>query len=406
MSLAMCLATLAILGAGQPVLAQTQPATPVRLTVDEATARAFATNATYKARLLDRDVAASEIDIAREHPNPDLSYENQRDAPYHAFLLNVPIELGGKRANRVRVGEASRDVVNAELGRGSADLRAEVRRAFYRLLAADRRAEFARELSVVATRARDAAQARFDSGDAPRLDLVQAELARARVVNATATIDGERAALEYELDVLIGLPSGSRVEPAGELFADGLGSVDVTASGAPVDVAAAEGRARAAEAGVELAKALRVPDLALGGGLTYDAPPDFTFGWKFTAGLTVPLFTTHKAEVTRAEAQSAQAARLVQASHAEADSKAAAAAARARALGDAVSRTARDILPATRTLTDMAQASYESGQTGMVALLQSLQTVAETRIEAVETALAFQLALADLERARAAGVQP
>ena len=54
----------------------------------------------------------------------------------------------------------------------------------------------------------------------------------------------------------------------------------------------------------------------------------------------------------------------------------------------------------------MAQASYESGQTGMVALLQSLQTVAETRIEAVETALSFQLALADLERARAAGVQP
>jgi outer membrane protein TolC len=182
--------------------------------------------------------------------------------------------------------------------------------------------------------------------------------------------------------------------------------VDGVASGALVDVAAAEGRARAAEAGVGLAKALRVPDLALGGGLTYDAPPDFTFGWKFTAGLTVPLFTTHKAEVTRAEAQSEQAARLVQAAHAEADGKAAAAAARARALGDAVSRTARDILPATRTLTDMAQASYESGQTGMVALMQSLQTVAETRIEAVETALAFQLALADLERARAAGAQP
>ena len=200
-------------------------------------------------------MAASELDVAREHPNPDFSYENQRDAPYHAFLLNVPIELGGKRANRVRVGEASRDVVNAELGRGSADLRAEVRRAFYRLLAAYRRAEFARELGIVATRARDAAKARVDSGDAPRLDLVQAELAQARVVNATATIDGERAALEDELDVLIGLPSGSRVEPAGELFTDGLGTVDRTASGALVDVATAEGRARAAEAGVGLAEA-------------------------------------------------------------------------------------------------------------------------------------------------------
>ena len=47
----------------------------------------------------------------------------------------------------------------------------------------------------------------------------------------------------------------------------------------------------------------------------------------------------------------------------------------------------------------MAEASSEAGQTGMVALLQSLQTVAETRLEAVETALAFQLALADVERA-------
>jgi outer membrane protein, heavy metal efflux system len=363
-------------------------------------------NPTHAARLLDRDVAASEVEIARERLNPDFSYENQRDAPYHAFLLNVPIELGGKRANRIRVGEAARYVVNAELGRESADLRADVRRAFYRLLAADRRAEFARELSVVATRARDAAQARVDSGDAPRLDLVQAELALARVVNATATIDGERTALEDEFDVLIGLPSGSRVEPTGELFTDGMGSVEATTPGAPLDVAAAERRARAAEAEIGLAKALRVPDLALGGGVTYDAPPDFTFGWKFTAGITVPLFTTHRAAVTRAEVQSMQASRLAQAAHAEATSKAAAAAARARALREAVSRTARDILPATRTLTDMAQASYESGQTGMVALVQSLQTVAETRIEAVETALAFQLALADLERARAGGVQP
>src|SRR4029450_9139282 len=94
-----------------------------------------------------------------------------------------------------------------------------------------------------------------------------------------------------------------------------------------------------------------------------------------------PLFTTHKAEVTRAEAQSAQAARLVQAAHAEPDGKAAAAAEPARALGDAVSRTARDILPATRTLTDMAQASYESGQTGMGVVVQWLQTVAGRRME-------------------------
>jgi hypothetical protein len=48
----------------------------------------------------------------------------------------------------------------------------------------------------------------------------------------------------------------------------------------------------------------------------------------------------------------------------------------------------------------MAQESYDAGQTGMVALLQSLQASGETRLEAIDTALEFQLALADLERAR------
>jgi hypothetical protein len=105
-------------------------------------------------------VAASSS-TSREHPNPDFSYENQRDAPYHAFLLNVPIEARREaRESRSVVEWASRDVVNAELGRGSADLRAEGQARVLRLLAADRRAEFARELSVVAARARRGAGAR------------------------------------------------------------------------------------------------------------------------------------------------------------------------------------------------------------------------------------------------------
>ena len=113
----------------------------------------------------------------------------------------------------------------------------------------------------------------------------------------------------------------------------------------------------------------------------------------------MPLFTTHRAEVTRAEQAAAQAARQADSRHRGRFDAPAAATRRAAALGDAVRRTTRDILPAAATVNDMAEASYKAGQTGMVALLQSLQTVAETRLEAVETALAFQLALADVERA-------
>ena len=379
----------------------TSSAAPVTLTLADATSRALTSNPAHLARALDLGLAGTDIEIAKARPNPDFLYENTRDAPTSAFVFTQPVELGGKRGHRIAVGESVREVVKADLARETADLRSDVRHAFYRLLAADRRVAVTQNLATVATRARDAARARFESGDAPQLDQVQAELAFARVSNLAATATAERAALEDELDGLIGLPPGTPLAPTGDLYVDGLDTVapDVSATPGSVDLTAAARRTAAANAAIDLAKSARVPDVALEAGLTYDAPPDFTYGWKFGASLTVPLFTTHRAEVTRAEQAAAQAARQESAATAEVSTRLAAATRRAAALGDAVRRTTRDILPAAATVNDMAEASYEAGQTGMVALLQSLQTVAETRLEAVETALAFQLALADVERA-------
>ena len=384
-----------------PPPSSTSSPAPLTLTLADATVRAVTSNPTHLARALDLGLATADLEIAKERPNPDFAYENTRDAPTSAFVFTQPLELGGKRGRRMAVGEATRDVVKADLARETADLRSDVRHAFYRLLAADRRVAVTQNLATVATRARDAARARFQSGDAPELDQVQAELAFARVSNLVATAAAERAALEDELDGLIGLPPGTPLSPAGDVFVDGLDSVapDVAVTSGSVDLSAAARRTAAAQAVIDLAKSARVPDVTLEAGLTYDAPPDFTYGWKLGASLTVPLFTTHRAEVTRAEQAAIQATRQQTAAAADASTRLAAATRRAAALGDAVRRTSRDILPAAATVNDMAEASYEAGQTGMVALLQSLQTVAETRLEAVETALAFQLALADLERA-------
>jgi outer membrane protein, heavy metal efflux system len=381
--------------------ASTSSTAPLALSLADATARAMTSNPAHLARALDLGLATNDIEIAKERPNPDFLYENARDQPRSAFIFTQPVELGGKRGNRIAVGETAREVVKADLARETADLRGDVRHAFYRLLAADRRVAVTRDLETVATRARDAARARFQSGDAPQLDQVQAELAFARVSNIAATAAAERAALEDELDGLIGLPPGTPLAPTGDLYADGLDGIAPEVTGAPgnVDVNAAARRTAAANAAIDVAKAARVPDIAVEAGLTYDTSGDYTYGWKLGTSLTLPLFTTHRAEVTRAEQAAAQAARQQTAAAADVSTRLAAATRRAAALGDAVRRTTRDILPAAATVNDMAQASYEAGQTGMVALLQSLQTVAETRLEAVETALAFQLALADVERA-------
>ena len=61
--------------------------------------------------------------------------------------------------------------------RTTADVRSDVRRAYFMAVAAVRRIEVAQELETIATRARDAAQERFQAGAAPRLEALQSQLA-------------------------------------------------------------------------------------------------------------------------------------------------------------------------------------------------------------------------------------
>ena len=58
-----------------------------------------------------------------------------------------------------------------------------------------------------------------------------------------------------------------------------------------------------------------------------------------------------------------------------------------------------EILPRAAEVEALAEDSYRSGQTGLVALLQSLQSVHDLRLQAVQAGTDYQNALADLERA-------
>jgi outer membrane protein TolC len=82
-----------------------------------------------------------------------------------------------------------------------------------------------------------------------------------------------------------------------------------------------------------------------------------------------------------------------------------AALARATALGEALRRYESDILPAAADVERMAQDGYAAGQTGLVALLQALQSTRDIRRRGLQAGLEFQLALADLERAIGARTQ-
>src|SRR5207245_1817937 len=57
-----------------------------------------------------------------------------------------------------------------------------------------------------------------------------------------------------------------------------------------------------AQAKAALARAQQVPDPTLEAAVTHDSPPDFNWGWRAAVGLSIPVFTRHRAAVRVEEA--------------------------------------------------------------------------------------------------------
>jgi outer membrane protein, heavy metal efflux system len=375
---------------------------PATLSLSEAIARAMTANRTILAARSARAVGTAGIHAAAQRPNPEVGVEAARETPHWAFAGTVPLEMSGKRQRRIDVATATLAVSEAEATQVAADLRADVRRAYYRAVASLRRVTIAQDLEGIATRARDAAQERFQIGAAPRLEALQAGLALGQAQNDVAAARGEVAAARAELNALLAYPLDSSpaladpLEP-GPLPTAVTAMAQALAGNAELDVL--QKRIDEQRARVALARAMRRPDPSVTGTLTYDAPGEFTFGWRAAAAVALPIFTTGRPDIAVAEARLARATADREARVAQISGAVTAALARAAAARQTVDRYQSDILPASLQVEQMAEESYRAGQTGLPAYLQTLQAARDVRQRALQAALDYHLALADLERA-------
>src|SRR5213076_450321 len=100
-----------------------------------ALAAAEAHNPTLAAARLGRAADLAGIDVARQRPNPEASFEAGRDTPHEVFSVGVPLEFGGKRARRVDVATATLARTTAEIAVRSLEVRRDVRLAYFELVA-------------------------------------------------------------------------------------------------------------------------------------------------------------------------------------------------------------------------------------------------------------------------------
>jgi cobalt-zinc-cadmium efflux system outer membrane protein len=372
------------------------------LTLSDAVARAVAANPTIAAARLQRSVDLTGVSVAGERPNPDLQYEAARETPHQAISAALPIELGGKRKRRIELAQATVAVGDADLARVIADVRREVRRAYFEAVAAESRARIAEDVRGLTERARDAASARVTAGDVPRSDLTQSNLALANSENELLGAQGEVAATHAELNTLLGQPADAPLVLADSLAGGApiaLPEALALATQSNVDLQLFDRQIAEQATKVDLAKALTIPDISAGGAFTYDAQPEFSYGWRFTGGVTLPVFTRHKAGVA---VENSVLARLKQeraALAARIAGAVSAALARAGAARAQLDRYEQVILPLAQEAERQAQAAYSGGQIGLPALVQSLLTARDTRERGLQAGLDYQHALTELDRA-------
>jgi cobalt-zinc-cadmium efflux system outer membrane protein len=392
---------------GGRVLAQAvnAPSAPAPLTYRAAVARALDVNPTIRAARARRAIDLASRDVAAERLNPEFRAEFEKETPKESYTFTMPWETGGKRAGRIAVANAVIAAGDAELGAVIAQVEADVRRAYFDRVVAERRQTLLNDMLILAQRVRDTAQTRFDAGDAARLEVVQTDLALADARNQATAAGGAVAAARARLNALLGfaLDAPTPVDAA----------LDIGPA-LPLDAALARAREHstalalldrqidAQRARITLAQAMQRPDITPEATLTHRAEPEFSYGWRAAVAVSIPIFTTHKAGVAVEEATLAQLTSEREATVARITGAVAAASALAETQRQQYLRYRDDLVPQALDVERMADDAYRLGQTNLAAYLQTLQSTRDIRLRALQAAADFETALADLEQAMGA----
>lgn len=380
-----------------------------RFTYAEALQHALSANPAIAAAQARRAIGAAGVAVAGERLNPEGRVEIDRDEPHQAYSLAIPLELGGKRGKRVAVADAEMKATEAEIAQLIVETRNAVRRSYFDRVIADGRLAVLDDLQSILSRARDAARARFDAGSSPRLEVLQAELELAQAQNESIGARGSATAARAKFNALLGLPVETATTIAPAELEPAITLVDAMARArASSELAVLDRRLDAQRARIALARAMQRPDVTPEGSITHgfaeDAP--FQTGWKAALAITLPIFTTHKAGVALEEATLTQ----LENERKAAELRIAAAVSGAIAVADAQRaqyvRYRDEILPQAMQVETMADDAYRLGQTGIAAYLLALQATRDVRLRFLQAEAELHAALADLEQAIGAPLQP
>lgn len=348
-----------------------------------------------------RAIREAEVRSARQWANPEFSAEITRDVPHEDLAIGFPVDIAGTRSKRVAVARAGLAMADVEEAGALKQLRRDVRLSFYGLLVAGETAALAEDVVRVAQRVRDVAQARFEEGAAPRLDVMQADLGVVRAKAESDMARSSRLAAQADLNALLNRPPGLIITLAGE--AADLPPVP-TPDGAiasalahNLDLLALDKETEAEAATLRLLKSERIPEPTFTFGTALNAPGEFNVGPHAGVSLAIPLFSRNQGAIAGSLARTDTIKARREALRRQVEARVFAATERVAARRAQVEAFRTTLLPTATELQGLAEESYRLGRDSILTALDAQRSLRDVKFEYLQALMALQEAVADLE---------
>ncbi|PTL77446.1 TolC family protein [Vitiosangium sp. GDMCC 1.1324] len=344
-------------------------------------------------------ISKAEVQTAGALPNPLATVSYGPDEPYLFGGIEQRLPIFGQRGTAIAAAEADVRASEAKVTWTRQRVRAQVRRLYFALAAAQAQAQVGVRLAELAKLVADGTKQRFDVGTASELDARQAALEHERATQEAVDRETQVREAQVALAQHLGLARGTDLVAADPLTiqppSPSLLAETPPASHPEAVTARLEREAALARATRERVAVVPVPGVAVE--LQQPTSSFPRVGVRVTVNTDLPLLSWNRGPIHRAEAEAAQFAAQEQATVARVESARAA----ARARLEAAQRKAllyRDrLLPEARRVEELARFAYSVGKTPLASVLQAQSGLANDESQAIAAILQFQEAIADLE---------
>lgn len=402
------IAMLMVPAIGGPICAQQSAQ---RLTLAQALDLAEKQNLDLLAARAKQAVAQAGVRIAGERPNPTASFGASRDSPHEGAFIDQPVEIGPKRARRIDVAQQEVAATETDIAAIEKQVRHRVRDTYFGLAHTRGTTELQSGALQLAQRLHEIAQQRFEAGDVAQLEVTQAELEVARAQAGLQVAQQEEKVALSDLNALLNEPAETNWD-----LGDALAAPSVTpvlqdlltrASSSNAEVQRIGQEVKVEQSHKALLEAERIPSLGLQFGMDLNAPgaPDqrntggYIVGPRGGLSIELPIFSHNQGEIAQSVASERALEEELAAARRTVDSEVESAYFDLQARQTQARLYREIILPSSHRLEEMAEESYRAGKASLLMVLGAQRDVQQVEHDYLDSLLALQFALAQLEEA-------